>query len=268
MTQLVTFEVTDGIADIRLNRAAKHNSLTLDMFHAIVAAGEALHTDATVRAAVLSGEGPSFCAGLDLELMQAMIAPGERSVAVFEALTRREGGRPDNVAQRVSYVWKTAPVPVVAALEGAAYGGGFQLALGCDFRIAAPGAKLSVMEIRYGLVPDMGITQTLPALVRADVAKELVLTGRVVEADEALALGLVTRVSEEPLAAAFELARTIAGHSPDAVRRAKRLLNEASRMDAHAALALEEALQLELVGSPNQLEAVAAAMARRAPVFV
>lgn len=267
MKELVRFEVQDGIADIRLNRADKHNALTLDMFHAIVEAGERLHGDQSVRAAVLSGEGPSFCAGLDLELMQDMMAPRERSGAVFEALTARDG-RPDNVAQRVSCVWKTAPVPVVAALRGVAYGGGCQLALGCDFRVAAPDAKLCVMEIRYGLIPDMGITQTLPGLVRADVAKELVLTGRTVAAEEALALGLVTRLADDPVAAAFELAATIARHSPDAVRRGKRLLDASARASAAEALALEEALQLELVGSPNQCEAVAAAMERREARYV
>ncbi len=263
---LVTFELADGIADIRFNRPDKHNSLTLEMFHAIAAAGARLREEPAARVAVLSGNGPSFCAGLDFSLMQAMLAGDAQTRAVMEALLGRDDG-PDNLAQRVAFTWKSAPVPVIAAIRGAAFGGGFQIALGCDLRIAAPQARFSIMETRYGLIPDMSISQTLPELLARDVALELTLSGREFDASEAAGLGLVTRLAEDPLAAAFELAQVIAARSPDAMRACKRLYNEAWRSDARHGLALEEALQLTLIGGANQREAVAAAMQKRAAVF-
>ena len=266
MSDLVTVSIAEGLADIRFNRPDKHNSLTLEMFDAINAAAAALGDNPAVRVAVLSGNGPSFCAGLDFSIMAHMLKGPAEARAVTERLLARDG-RPDNCAQRAAVAWKNAPVPVIAALHGAAFGGGCQIALGADMRIAAPDTRLSVMEIKYGLIPDMGLTQTLPALVRLDVAKELTLTGRIVDAEEALQLGLVTRISAEPLAAAFDLARSIAGRAPHAVRAAKRLLNEAWRADATTGLALEEALQRTLLGSPEQVEAVTASMQKREPKF-
>jgi len=266
MTEPVTFDLVDGVADIRLNRPDKHNSLTLEMFGALVAAGERLRSTPGVRVAVLSGNGPSFCAGLDFSIMRGMLAgPAEAQATLATLMARDE--RPDNLAQRAAHTWKTAPVPVIGALHGVAYGGGCQVALGCDIRIAAPDTRLCVMEIRYGLVPDMSLTQTLPDLVPQDVALELALSGRVVAAEEALRLGLVTRIAEDARAAALELARSIAEKSPHAVRATKRLLREAWRADATTGLALEEGIQLTLLGSPNQLEAVNAAMEKRPACF-
>ena len=158
-------------------------------------------------------------------------------------------------------------MPVIAALHGNCIGGGAQLALGPDIRIAGPDLKFSILEIKYGLIPDMGITQTLPRLVGLDVAKELVFTGRSVDADEALRVGLVTRIADDPRAAALELAREIAGRSPDAIRRGKRLLNEAAWAHAEEGLELEEALQRELLGSPNQIAAVQAAFTKQPAEF-
>lgn len=266
MTELVTVTVADGIADVRFNRPDKHNSLTLEMFHAINDAARALYSDPRIRVAVLSGNGPSFCAGLDFSIMQEMLKSPEAARAVMDSLLARDGG-PDNRAQRTACAWKYAPVPVIAALHGVAFGGGCQIALGADTRIAAPDTRMSVMEIKYGLVPDMGLTQTLPDLVRIDVAKELTLTGRVVGAQEAERLGLVTQVAEDPLAVAFAMARGIAARSPQAIRASKRLLNEAWRADARTGLELEEALQITLLGSADNVEAVNAAMQKRAPVF-
>ncbi|MCZ6664473.1 MAG: crotonase/enoyl-CoA hydratase family protein [Gammaproteobacteria bacterium] len=265
MNELVTLDVSDGIADVRLNRPDKHNSLTLDMFRAIAAAGESL-ADPAIRVAVLSGNGPSFCAGLDFSIMRAILDGGDKAAGITAALIDGDSA-PENLAQRASYVWKTARVPVIAAICGVAYGGGCQIALGCDIRYASPDAKLSVMEMRYGLSPDMAITQTLPDLVAIDVAKELILTGRIVEAAEAAALGLVTRVVDDPLETAFETARAIARRSPDAVKAAKQLLNEAWRAEADTGLALEETLQRRLLGSRNQREAVLAEMEKREPLF-
>ena len=267
MTELVTCTMDgDGVADVRFNRPDKHNSLTLEMFHAIVAAGTALKGNGALRAVVLSGNGPSFCAGLDFSIMQSMLAGPASAQNVMGTLLARDGG-PDNLAQRTAFVWKSLPVPVIAALHGVAFGGGCQIALGADIRYAAPDTRMSVMEIKYGLVPDMGLTQTLPDLVPIDVAKELTFTGRIVDASEAKALGLVTHVVDDPRASAFELARTLAQKSPHAMRACKQLIDRSWRADARLGLALEEELQLTLLGSPNQVEAVNASLARRSPKF-
>ncbi|MAT65859.1 MAG: enoyl-CoA hydratase [Gammaproteobacteria bacterium] len=266
MSDLVEFNLSEGVADIRFNRPDKHNSLSLEMFEAVIAAGERVHREAGIRAAVVSGNGASFCAGLDLGLMQSWLEDDEAAARTQQRLLSRDAG-PDNIAQRAAYVWKSAPVPVIGALHGNVFGGGMQIALGCDIRIAAPDARLSIMETRYGLIPDMSITATLPDLVARDVALELTLSARVFGAEEALGLGLVTRLEAEPHAAALALAATIAGRSPHAVRAVKELYNQAWRAEADKGMRLEEALQIPLIGSPNQVEAVAAAVAKRAPRF-
>lgn len=254
---LVTVE--DHVAHVRLNRPDKRNGLDLAMFEAIVAAGERVAADPDVRAVVLSGEGKVFCAGLDWQAFLAMGAEASRR------LLDRTG--PANLAQRVAWVWREVPVPVIAAIHGAALGGGLQIALGADLRYAAPDARLSVMEVHYGLVPDMGLSKTLPGLVRADVAKELVLTGRTVSGEEAERIGLVTRVAADPLVAALTTAREIASRSPAAVRAGKRLLDAAPALDVAAAFRLETELQLALIGTPEQMEAVQATMTKRPAVF-
>lgn len=245
----------DGhVAEVRLTRADKHNALDWAMFEALDGALDELRGRAGVRAVVLSAAGPSFCAGLDFA---SFMAEGRD---ITEAMFGHRDGDPANLAQRVTYDWQRLEVPVIAALHGHCIGGGAQLALGPDIRIAAPDTRISILEIKYGLVPDMGLTQTLPVLVGLDVAKELVWTGRAVAAEEALRIGLVTRIAEDPRAAALELAAEIAARSPDAIRRGKRLLNAAARGRSEDLLALEEALQRELLGSPNQAAAVAAAL--------
>jgi enoyl-CoA hydratase/carnithine racemase len=259
-SERVTVEVTDHVAVVRMVRGDKHNALDSAMFVALdEAAGEVRRTPG-VRAAVLCGEGPSFCSGLDFP---SFMGGDAEIVDLFE----RRDGDDANLAQRVACEWQRLEVPVVAALHGACYGGGFQIALGADIRLAAPDTRMSVMEIRYGLVPDMGISRTLPSLVRADVAKELTFTGRIVGAREAHALGLVTRVAEDPDAAARELAGEIASKSPDAIRAAKRLLGEACILTPQATLRLETELQRGLLGSPNQAAAVQAAMSREPAKF-
>ena len=250
----VTVDVAHGVADIRMTRAEKRNALDFAMFEALDAAASELRDRADVRAAVLSGEGPSFCAGLDFP---SFIAEG-RDIA--EAMFDHRDGDRANLAQRVTYDWQRLPMPVIAALRGHCIGGGAQLALGTDIRIASPDTTIAIREIQFGLIPDMGLTQTLPTLVGLDVAKELVFTGRGVAADEALRIGLVTRIADDPRAAALELAREIAARSPDAIRRGKRLLNAAARARSEDSLALEEELQRELLGSPNQVAAVRAAL--------
>lgn len=258
----VLVSVEDHVAHVRLNRPDKRNGLDLAMFEALVEAGERVAADRAVRAVVLSGEGRAFCAGLD---WASFLAAGPETSG--RLLARDPARSPANVAQRACWVFREAPVPVVAAVHGAAVGGGLQLALAADVRIVAPDAQLSVMEVRYGLVPDMSATQTLLRLVRPDVARELMYTGRVVGGDEAVAIGLATRASASPLDDAMALARTIAGQSPHAIRAAKRLCDEAPGLDVAAAFRLETDLQVALLGSPNQAEAVQAALTKRAASF-
>jgi enoyl-CoA hydratase/carnithine racemase len=265
MAELVTVDVQGGIADVRLNRVDKYNALSPDMFKAVIEAGESLADDRSVRVVLLSGNGRGFCAGLDMGSFQGMASGGGGGGGTGALMDR--GDRPENHAQRPAYVWKRLPVPVIAAIHGVAFGGGLQIALGADIRFAAPDAKLSVMEIKWGLVPDMSLTQTLRDLVPLDVAKELTFTGRILSGVEAKELGLVTHVADEPLAAARALAEEIAGKSPDAIRAGKRLLEESWRADPRTGLELESELQTALIGSPNQVEAVKANFDNRPPVF-
>lgn len=252
-TDRVSVTVADHVAEVRLTRADKHNGLDFPMFDAINDAITTVGADNSVRAVVLSGEGKSFCAGLDFMSVMAAGKPIEEQFA-------KRDGEIANDFQRVSYGWQTLPVPVIAAIHGNVLGGGAQIALGADIRIAAPDLKFSILEIKWGLIPDMGITQSLPRLVGADRAKELTWTGRKLGADEALELGLVTEIAEDPLTRARELAAEIATKSPDAIRRGKRLLEDAWNAPAAEGLGLEEKLQRELLGSPNQLKAVQAGM--------
>lgn len=267
MGDLVTIDIEAGVADVRLNRPDKYNALSQDMFAAVIAAGESLRDNNDVRVVVLSGNGRGFCAGLDFGSFQGMTDAGDNEG--LSGLVRKPYGddEPENRAQRPALIWKRLPVPVIAAIHGVAYGGGCQIALGADIRIAAPDARISVMEIKWGLIPDMSITQTLRDLVPVDVAKELTFTGRVVSGEEAQSLGLVTRVAEDPLAAAMDMAREIAGKSPDAIRAGKQLLETAWHSDPAIGLELEESLQRALIGSDNQIEAVKANFEKRMPEF-
>jgi enoyl-CoA hydratase/carnithine racemase len=258
--QRVRVVVNHHVATVTLSRPEKHNALDQAMFEAIVLAAEEVAATPGVRAVVLHGAGPSFCSGLDLG---SLISGPDGFDGVREAL---QGDVP-NRFQRVAYEWLTLPVPVIAAVHGNCLGGGLQIALGADIRIASPDAQLSVMEIKWGLIPDMSLTQTLPRLVRIDVAKELVFTGRVISGEEAQALGVVTRVARDPLAAAKQLAAEIAQRSPDAVRGAKRLLERAWTRPPEEGLALEAELQGQLIGSPNQLAAVTAGLTKKPARF-
>jgi enoyl-CoA hydratase/carnithine racemase len=260
----VQVTVAGGVADVRLSRPGKRNALDPAMFASLITTGEQLKNEPSVRAVVLSGDGPDFCAGLDFGSFQAM-ASGERLTATVQPPSGDGPARA--TGQRAAYVWAELPVPVIAAVWGNALGGGLQVALGADIRIVAPDARLSVMEIKWGLIPDMTGTQLLPELVGRDVAKELAFTGRVVSGEEAVRIGLATRIDPDPLAAALALAKEIAGHSPHAVRAAKRLLDMAGRVDLATGFAAEQAEIGTLIGSPNQAEAIAAAFGKRPPVF-
>jgi enoyl-CoA hydratase/carnithine racemase len=260
-TPRVSVQIADHVAVVTLTRADKHNALDVPMFEQIIAASARLAAEPGVRAVVLHGDGPSFCSGLDVV---SIMADGGGAAG----LTARVTGEVPNWFQRAAHGWLDLPMPVIAAVHGNCLGGGLQIALGADIRIAAPDTRLSVMEVKWGLVPDMSITRTLPRLVSIDVAKELTFTGRVFDGTEGARLGVVTRVSADPLAAARELAAEIAGRSPDAVRAAKRLFDESWTGPAQQTLALEAELQLGLIGSPNQLAAVTAGFTRQPAEFV
>lgn len=261
MADRVTITQDDqGIARVELSRPDKLNALDFPMFEALIQAGDDLARDLSLRCVVLSGQGRAFSAGLDVA---SFMSAGDLASKLLE----RPPNSPANFAQQVAHTWTELPVPVVAAVHGVCFGGGLQIALGADIRIVAPDARLCIMEIKWGLIPDMSGTQTLRHLVRLDVAKELAFTGRIVSGEEACALGLATRVADDPLEAAMELARTIAGKSPDAIRAGKHLLNQTVRLDLAAGFRLETELQLGLIGSPNQLEAVMANVEKRDPRF-
>lgn len=262
MSKRVTLTIEDHVADVLLDRPDKFNALDLAMFRELDAAARRIASEAGVRAVVLHGAGASFCSGIDLSVLQG---GGVEAVA---ALLSPVEGSPANLAQRAAYAWRELRVPVICAIHGMAFGGGFQIAMGADLRIAAPDAQLSVMESKWGLVPDMGISATLCNIVAPDVAMELAFSARVFGADEALHLGVVTRVDENPLAAARELAAAIAERSPDAIRGIKKLFNAAASLSEEEALALEAKIQAEILGTANQAEAVRANLEKRKANFV
>ena len=256
----VSIEYKDHIAHVTLTRGDKMNALDPEMVQAIIAAGqEVAASDA--RAVVLSGEGKSFCAGLDLMSLAKL-----SQVDPEEWLMTRSH-HDANEMQEVAMVWRRVPVPVIVAIQGAAYGGGLQLALGADIRIAAPDAKLSVMEMKWGIVPDMGGMVFLPKLLRSDILRRLTYTAEVVQAPQALDWGLVTELADDPMARAQELAAQIALKGPNAIRAAKRLIERAEAEDREAVLLAESTEQVPLIGKPEQMEVIAAQMGGRKPVF-
>lgn len=260
----VKVTITDGVADVRMVRADKMNALDFAMFDALVATCDRLKTEKGLRAVVLSGEGRAFCAGLDTSRFQTM-SEGKGSGRLGSLADRTRGVV--NEPQYAVWGWRELPVPVIAAVHGVALGGGFQLTLGADMRYVAPDTKLSVLEIKWGLVPDMAGTVLLAKLVRDDIFRELTYTGRIFSGREALDYGIATRVCDDPYAAAMEVAREIAGKSPHAIRAAKRMLNDLAG-DPAVALLAESVEQQALMGGHNQTEAVRANLEKRAPKFV
>ena len=259
MSERVSTTVTDQIADVRLTRGDKMNAIDPAMFEAIGAAIDDLAGRKDVRCVVLSGEGKAFCAGLD---MTSMAAGGSG----LSSVARNAQG--SILPQHVTLGWRNLPMPVIAAVHGVAFGGGFQIMTGADIRVAAPGTRFAIRETYWGLVPDMAGFPIWRGLVRDDVLRELVYSAREFDAEEALRHGFVTRIADDPHAAAMELACAIAGRSPHAIRGSKRLCNAAYDMDERALLELETTEQMAVIGKPNMLEAVAANMGKRAANFV
>ncbi|MFC1824977.1 crotonase/enoyl-CoA hydratase family protein [Thermodesulfobacteriota bacterium] len=263
MSEIVKITIKNHVAHVILNRPEKYNSVTPDMFQAIGEAARSLSSNKEVRAVVLSGEGKAFCAGIDFEFFKKM----ESDTVGGDDLLERPDGNIANLAQYAAHGWKQLPVPVIAAVHGVAFGAGCQIALGADIRFASHDAKFSVMEMKWGLIPDMSASQTLRDLVRIDIAKQLLFTGKILGAEEAARLGLVTQLCEDPLAEAFTLADEIAGKNPHAVRASKKLLNETWHGEEKNGLVLETDLVMSLIGSPNQVEAIQANFENRKPRF-
>ena len=258
MTDRVAITFADHIADVRLNRSDKMNAIDPAMFEGIGATIDALHSRKDVRCVVLSGEGKAFCAGLDMTSM----AGGGSGLS-----SRDRNDQGSILPQHVTWGWRNLPMPVIAAVHGVAFGGGFQIMSGADIRIAAPGTRFAIRESYWGLVPDMAGFPIWRGLVRDDVLRELIYTAREFDAAEALYHGFITRIAHDPHAAAMELARAIAVKSPNAIRGAKRLCNAAFDLDDRALLELETTEQIAVIGQPPMMEQVAANMQKRAAVF-
>ena len=251
MQQRVTVEIENQVAIVRLNRPDKHNGMDIPMIQALIATAKQLRRNRDIRAVILTGEGPSFCAGIDTK---SMFSGGPlKTVLAFAPLLKPVA----NKYQKVCLIWRTLSVPVIAAVHGSCFGAGIQLALGADVRIGSPTAKLSVMEAKWGLIPDMAGMLLLRDHLPRDVAFELTATGRVLTAPEALALGLLTRVEDDPLAAAKAMAAQIATRSPDASAAAKRLFRESWNASEYRVLAAERRWQLRMILGKNQRIATA-----------
>jgi enoyl-CoA hydratase/carnithine racemase len=271
-SERVSISVADGIADVRLNRPEKLNAIDPAMFAALAAASADIAKRGDVRAVVLSGSGRAFCAGLDVGSLGGSGGSGSADGGAADGggipadITERTHGAA-NLFQQAVWGWRELPVPVIAAVTGVAFGGGLQIALAADVRIVAPDAQLAVMEARWGLVPDMAGFVLMRGLVRDDVARELTYTARKVSGTEAVTLGLATRTADDPLAAAFDLAREIAGRSPRAVRAAKRLFAVAADAPADQILLEESREQQVLLSGPDIAETLTAQLEGRPPKF-
>jgi enoyl-CoA hydratase/carnithine racemase len=264
MTDRVTITIKDQIAEVALSRPNKMNAVDMEMFRAIGEAGESLKGNKDVRAVVLYGQGSNFCAGIDTAVFGQMIADIDD---IRVQMMNPPKGELANLFQKPGFVWQELGVPVIAALQGTVFGAGAQIALGADFRIAGPDVRFSIMESKWGLIPDMGITQNLPKLMRADQAKELMMTGRILDAEAALSMGLVTRLAADPLAAAREFATDLVKRSPEVLRDAKRLVEEVWNAPQGEGMKLEAELQAAIIASPNQVEAVMANVQKRPAKF-
>jgi enoyl-CoA hydratase/carnithine racemase len=262
MSERVSVDIDKSVATVTLNRAEKHNAVDMAMFDALVEAGDAIKVEPSVRAVVLHGAGKNFCAGIDVSVFAA-----EGIGAVGAGLMNPRDRSPANIFQSAAWVWQEVPVPVIAALQGIVFGAGLQIALGADIRYAAPDVQMSIMEIKWGLIPDMAISSTARHILPGDKFRELAFTGRIVSGSEAQETGLVTSLSDDPLGAARSLAMEIAGRSPDAIRAIKRLLNDSWNAEAPLSLRREAELQLAVMSGPNQAEAVAANIEKRVPDF-
>jgi len=262
VTDRVLLDVRDEVAYVTLNRPDKYNGLDMAMFRALVDTAATIAADDSVRVVILTGAGKAFCAGLDFA------AVGKQSPATMARAFAKLPGQTTNLFQRARWAWRELPVPVIAVTQGHCFGGGMQLALAADFRFATPDCQFSVMEAKWGLIPDMTGSVTLRELVPMDVAKRLTMTAEVFDAPRALEYGLVTGFSDHPLKDAEALAAELIARSPDAVAATKRLLQTTWSKSPRQAFWTESWLQLRLMRGANHKIARAAGMAKQAPEFV
>ena len=262
MRERISFYIEDNIAEVKLNRADKHNALDHEMFEAILNIGDQLARDDSIRAVILYGAGESFCAGIDLSMFA-----GEGLADDFNERMKRRDSSLANYYQSAAYIWREIPVPVIAVLHGAVYGGGLQIALGADIRYASKSMKLSIMEIKWGIIPDMAMTTSLPYLMNIDRALEMAMTADILDSDEAFGKGLITAIKEKPLEEARALAKKIANKSPDAIRSIKRLFYQTWHKNDEFSLSLEAKLQLQVMSGSNQMEAVKSSLSGAVPDF-
>ena len=248
MDQRVIIKYQDNIAIVTLNRPDKYNALDMAMFDAITATVAELKQNRSIRAVVLRGEGKGFCAGLDMVSVM-------KNPLNIHTLLKKPDNVASNLAQDVGYLWRSLPVPVIVVTHGSCFGGGMQIALGADFRYSTPDCRFSIMEAKWGLIPDMSLAVTLRELTRIDIAKELTMTGRVFSAEQALEYGLVTKICDDPLAQALAFCQELTARSPDAVMYAKKLLNDSWVSDDREALYFETRYQKKLLGRWNHLVA-------------
>lgn len=258
MSDPLIYRVENSIAHVTLNRPEKMNALNQELFDALIETAEEIKGNNRVRAVVLSGTGKAFCSGMDVHFFQK----GLESLNLNE----RTHGLTNN-PQHAVWVWHELPVPVIAAVHGNCFGGGLQLMSGADMRYVHPESRLSILEIKWGIVPDMAGTQLWSSYVREDIIRELCYTGRIFTGQEAADYGFATRVCEDPLAAARETAEQIVSKNPDAIRACKRLMNNQRRLDVAAGLLAESVEQSALIGTANQKEAVMANFEKREPRF-
>jgi enoyl-CoA hydratase/carnithine racemase len=246
---LVTRLDDNDIVHVEFNRPDKLNALNIDLFNGIAEVALKLAADKSVRCVILSGKGKAFCTGLDVNSVAT------NPLQAAKLLEKPAGTNISNLAQDVGYLWRKIPCPVIAAVHGMCFGGGMQIALGADFRLVSPDCKVSIMEAKWGMIPDMSAAVTLRELVRIDIAKELTMTGRVISGEEAARIGLMTRCSDDPFSSALQLAREICSRSPDSVAATKKLFQESWYSTEEQALHLETSLQKKILGSYNQLAA-------------
>lgn len=262
MSERILTKIENHVATVTLNRADKRNAVDTAMFDAILETAAGLAANPVVRVVVLEGDGEHFCAGIDISVFQGA-GVGAKSADSLQPLP----GSTANYFQSAALVWRELPVPVLAALRGSVFGAGLQIAMGADMRYASSDVRMSVMEIKWGLIPDMGITSTLPGVVPQDKARELAYTGRILSAKDAFAAGLITEIAEDPSLRAHEIASEIAGKSPDAIRAIKKLFNESWKDDPAVGLRREAELQAAVMAGDNQAEAAAANLEKRSPGF-
>ena len=262
----VAVTVTDHVAEVRLDRPDKLNALDADMFDGLIEAAGWVAEQETIRVVILCGEGRMFCAGLDFGSFAAMAGGGDREDQVTAGLIDRTHGLA-NRPQYAAFAWRECPVPVIIAIQGGALGGGMQIALAGDMRIASPDAKIAIAETQWGLVPDMSGNVTARGLVREDILRRLTYTAERIDGAKACDLGLVTETAEDPLARAREIAAQIAGRSPSAIRGAKRLMDALADGNTEDLLMAESREQAAIIGKPHQVEAVMANLEKRSPKF-